>query len=119
LLQNWQVRRPKLGISTRDVEAIKSQVDLPISDGVLIMQVARGGGAAEAGLRGLQPTENGEVELGDIITGINNDKVTNTDDLFRVLDKHQVGETVQVRIWRDGRNLMVPVRLMTSVDNRR
>lgn len=119
LLKNGQVRRPKLGISTRDVEAIRNQVDLPISDGVLIVQVARGGGAAEAGLRGLQPTEDGDVELGDIITGIDGDKVANSDDLFRVLDKHQVGETVQVQIWRDGRRMSVPVRLMASPDTRR
>lgn len=119
LLKNGQVSRPKLGISTRDVEAIRNQVDLPVSDGALIVQVARGSGAADAGLRGLQPTENGDVELGDIITGINGDKVTNSDDLFRILDKHQVGETVQVQIWRDGRRMTVPVRLMASPDSRR
>lgn len=119
LLQNGAVRRPKLGISTRDVETIRNQVDLPISDGVLIVQVARGSGAANAGLRGLQPTENGDVELGDIILGIDSDKVSNSDDLFRVLDKHQVGETVQVQIMRDGRRMSVPVRLMESLDTRR
>ena len=101
-LQNGQVRRPKLGISTRDVDSIRNQVDLPVSDGVLIIQVARGSGAA-AGLRGMQQTEMGDFELGDIIVGINNDKVTNSDDLFRVLDKYQIGDTVQVQIWRDGR----------------
>lgn len=119
LLQNGQVRRPKLGISTRDVEAFRNQVDLPVSDGVLIVQVARGSGAAAAGLRGLQPTENGDVELGDIILGIDNDKVANSDDLFRVLDKHQVGETVQVQILRNGRRMTLPVRLMESPDSRR
>ncbi len=119
LLQNGQVRRPKLGINTRDVETIKSQVDLPVSDGVLIIQVARGSGAANAGLRGMQQTEMGDIELGDIIVGINNDKVANSDDLFRVLDKHQIGETVQVHIWRNGRRTSVPVRLMESPDSRR
>ncbi len=119
LLQNGAVKRPKLGISTRDVDAIRNQVDLPVSDGVLIVQVARGSGAASAGLRGLQPTENGDVELGDIIVGINSDKVGNSDDLFRVLDKHQIGETVQVQIWRNGRKMSVPVRLMESADTRR
>jgi S1-C subfamily serine protease len=49
-------------------------------------------------LRGVQQTETGDVELGDIIVGIDNDKVTNSDDLFRVLDKHQIGDTVQVQI---------------------
>ncbi len=119
LLKNGQVRRPKLGISTRDVAAFRNQVDLPVSDGVLIIQVARGGGAANAGLRGMQQTEMGDFELGDIIVGIDNDKVGNSDDLFRVLDKHQIGETVQVQIWRDGRRMSVPVRLTESPDSRR
>jgi S1-C subfamily serine protease len=119
LLGSGKVSRPKLGISTRDVEAIRTQVDLPVSDGVLIVQVARGTGAANAGLRGLQQLENGDVELGDIIVGIDNDKITNSDDLFRVLDKHQIGETVQVQIYRDGRRATVPVRLTESPDSKR
>jgi S1-C subfamily serine protease len=119
LLQSGRVSRPKLGISTRDVESIRNQVDLPVSDGVLIIQVARGSGAAAAGLQGMQQTETGDVELGDIIVGINNDKVINSDDLFRVLDKHQIGEVVQVQIWRNGRRMSVPVRLMESPDSRR
>jgi S1-C subfamily serine protease len=114
LLQNGAVRRPKLGITTRNVESIKNQVDLPTPDGVLIIQVARGSGAAQSGLRGMQQTETGDVELGDIIVGIDNDKVADSDDLFRVLDKHQIGETVQVHIYRDGRRMTVPVRLMES-----
>jgi S1-C subfamily serine protease len=112
ILQTGQVRRPKLGISTRDVATIRNQVDLPVSEGVLIVQVARGSSAAAAGLRGLQPTEDGEVELGDIIVGIENDKIANNDDIFRVLDKHKVGDVVNVQIWRDGRRMSVPVRLL-------
>src|SRR5204863_7492416 len=60
LLQSGQVKRPKLGISTRNVESIRNQVELPVSDGVLIVQVARGSGAANAGLRGLPQMENGQ-----------------------------------------------------------
>ena len=119
IVQSGKVRRPKLGISTRDVSTIRSQVDLPVNDGVLIVQVARGGAAAQAGLRGLQPGEDGDVELGDIITGIDNDKIANTDDLFRVLDKHQIGDVVNVRFWRAGRNNSVSVRLMDSPGTRR
>jgi S1-C subfamily serine protease len=119
LLKNGAVRRPKLGISTRDVASIRNQVDLPVSDGVLIVQVARGSGAAAAGLRGMQQTEMGDIELGDIIVGIDDDKVGSSDDLFRVLDKRQVGQTVQVQIWRNGRRMSVPVRLMDSPDSRR
>ena len=119
LLQNGAVRRPKLGISTRDIAQIRAQVELPVTDGVLIVQVARGSGAAAAGLRGMQQTEMGDFELGDIIVGINNDKVGNADDLFRVLDKYKIGDTVQVQIWRNGRKTSVPVRLMDAPDSRR
>ena len=119
LLKDGAVRRPKLGISTRDVAQFRNQVDLPVDEGVLIIQVARGSGAAQAGLRGMQQTEMGDFELGDIIVGINSDKVGNSDDLFRVLDKHQIGETVQVQIWRNGKRVSVPVRLMDSPDSRR
>jgi S1-C subfamily serine protease len=119
LLQNGRVRRPKLGVNTRDIAQLRNQIDVPVSDGVLIVNVARGSGAAMAGLRGIQQTEMGDIELGDIIVGIDNDKVVNTDDLFRVLDKHQIGETVQVQIWRDGRRMAVPVRLTESPDSRR
>ena len=111
LIKSGQVLRPKLGITTRNVEALKNQVELPVSDGVLIWQVAAGGAAAGAGLRGLTQTENGDVELGDIIVAVNKEKVANADDLFRVLDKQQVGAVVPVDIVRNGRKMTVPVRL--------
>jgi len=114
LVRSGVVSRPKLGINSRDVEALRNQVDLPVSEGVLIWQVLPGSAAANAGLRGLTQTENGDVELGDIIVGIDSQKVSNTDDLYKVLDKHQVGETVRVEIMRNSRRVTVPVRLMET-----
>lgn len=119
LIRSGEVRRPKLGISTRDVEVLKNQIELPVADGVLIWQIASGGAAANAGLRGLTQTENGDVEIGDIIVGIDNEKLENADDLYRVLDKHQIGDTVQVHIVRNGRKLSVPVRLTQAPQSRR
>src|SRR5918993_343712 len=119
LLRNGQVRRPKLGISTRDVAAFRNQVDLPVNEGVLIIQVARGGGAANAGLRGMMQNENGDVEIGDIIVGMDGEKLDNSDDLYRLLDKHQIGDVAQVQILRNGRRTSVPVRLIDVPDSRR
>jgi putative serine protease PepD len=113
------VRRPKLGISSRDVAALKNQVELPVSEGVLIVEVLPGTGAANAGLRGLTQTENGDFDLGDIIVGIDGEKVNNSDDLSRVLEKRQVGSTVNVEIVRNGRRMSVPVRVSEAPDQRR
>jgi S1-C subfamily serine protease len=118
LISSGEVRRAKLGISTRNVAALKNQVELPVEDGVLIWQVQPGGAAATAGLRGLQQTEDGDVEIGDIIVGIDADKVANLDDLSRLLDKRQVGEVVNVQIVRNGKKTSVPVTLADSPDSR-
>src|SRR6267378_1846118 len=119
LIRNGEIRRPKLGITTRDVETLKNQDELPVSEGALIWQIAPGSPAANAGLRGLTPTENGDVEIGDVIVGIDNEKVENTDGLYRILNKHAMGEQVQVQIVRNGRRTSVPVRLTETPDTRR
>ncbi len=119
LVQHGGVRRPRLGITSRDVESIKNQVELPVSDGVLIWNVLQGGAAASAGLRGLTQTEEGNIELGDIIVGIDGEKIGSTDDLSRILDKHQVGDTISVEVMRNGRRARVPVRLTEAPDSRR
>jgi S1-C subfamily serine protease len=112
LLRSGVVQRPKLGIIPRDVESLSNQVQLPVSYGVLIWDTQPGGPAANAGLRGLVQTDDGDVELGDIIVGINGEKISNNDELYKVLNKHQLGETVNVEIYRTGRRTTVPVRLI-------
>jgi S1-C subfamily serine protease len=119
LVEHGAVRRPRLGINTRDVESLKNQVELPVSDGVLIWNVLQGGSAANAGLRGLTQTEDGNIELGDIIVGIDGEKIGNLDDLSRVIDKHQVGDTISVEVVRSGKRVKVPVRLTEAPDVRR
>jgi S1-C subfamily serine protease len=116
LVRSGEIRRPKLGIGTRDVGALKGQLDLPVSEGVIILQVAPGEAAANAGLRGVTQTENGDFEIGDIIVGMDSDKIATTDDLYRLLDKHQVGDTVQLQIFRSGRRMTVPVRLTAGTN---
>jgi S1-C subfamily serine protease len=112
LLRSGSVQRPKLGIIPRDVESLSNQVRLPVSYGVLIWNTTPGSPAANAGLRGMVQTDDGDVELGDIIVGINGEKVGNNDDLYKILNKHELGETVNVEIYRAGRRTTVPVRLI-------
>ena len=119
LIRNGVVNRPTMDMNTRDVEALRDQVDLPVRDGAMIWQIARGGAGATAGLRGVTQDENGDFALGDIIVSLDGEKVGNSDDLYRLLEKHQVGQTVRVEIVRNGRRLTVPVRLAAPADTRR
>jgi S1-C subfamily serine protease len=111
LITNGRVIRPKLGIYPRAVTDLRG-VRLPVEEGLLILQVEPGGSAAAAGLRELEQTQDGDVVLGDIITAIDGEKVRDPNDLFRILDRHQFNDVVQVEIFRDGRRTTIPVRLL-------
>lgn len=119
LLRSGSIQRPKLGIIPRDVESLSNQVRLPVSYGVLIWNVQPGGPAANAGLRGLVQTEDGDIELGDIIVGINGERVGNNDELYKVLNKHQMGASITVEIFRGSRRMTVPVSLTQTPPTRR
>lgn len=119
LIRSGSVTRPKLGIIPRDVETLSGQVRLPVDYGVLIWNVQPGGPAANAGLRGMVQTEEGDLELGDVIVAINGERVGNNDDLYKVLNRHQIGETVNVEIYRGTRRMTLPVRLTDIPATRR
>jgi S1-C subfamily serine protease len=110
LIKNGAVVRPKLGIVPFNVGNL--QMRLPVAEGVGIYQVYPNTSASAAGLRGLTQTPDGDVELGDIITSIDGERVNNSDDLYRILDKHQFNDVVQVEVFRDSRRVKVPVRLL-------
>ena len=111
LIQYGEVRRPKLGASLYNIAQLREQgVRLPSQSGLMLRQVVEGGAAQRAGLRGLTRTATG-VTLGDILTSVDNEKIGDLDDLYRFLDRKQIGDTVQVEIIRDGRTMSVPVRL--------
>ena len=119
LIRSGSIQRPKLGIQPRDVESLSGQVQLPVNYGVLIWNVQPGGPAANAGLRGMIQTDEGDLELGDIIVSVGGERVGNNDDLYKVLNKHRIGETVSVEIYRGARRMTLPVRLSDVPSTRR
>ncbi len=112
LIQYGVVNRPKLGASLpRSVRELRERgYSLPVEDGLIIAQTTLNGSAQRAGLRGITADGN----LGDIVTSVDGQKITNMDDLYRLLDKKQVGDTIQVDVFRDGKMLTVPVKLVPT-----
>lgn len=49
--------------------------------------------------------------MGDVILKIDDDDVRNQNDLYRSLDRHDVGDTVRITVWRDEKELEVNVTL--------
>lgn len=83
--------------------------------GVIVRQVANNSPAARAGLRGVEQNYRGTY-IGDVIVGIDDKKVTNYDTLYNALDTHQPGDTIQVKIRREGKIISLPVELYILPD---
>lgn len=80
--------------------------------GVLVLDVASGGPADEAGLRPTQIVGK-QIDWGDLIVAVDETEVTSTSDLYEVLETKAVGETITLTILRDGMLLTLPVTLQT------
>jgi len=100
--------KPGFGISIAQ-DQITRRLGL---EGVLILEVMEGSAAERAGLRPTTRDENGQIVPGDIIVGIDGRQVKGTGDLFKILDSHDVGDTLQLDIQRhsEGR-IKVEIRL--------
>jgi S1-C subfamily serine protease len=79
--------------------------------GVVVISVEPGTPAAKAGLTGITQGADG-ISLGDVIVGIDKDKVDDYDDLYNALDKHGVGETIQLRVMRNRKIVTLEVELI-------
>ncbi len=107
LITTGRVERAGLGIRfLPDEVARRAGVD-----GVIVAEVMSGSPAARAGLQPLRQTRAGELLLGDILVGVDEHRVANYDDLFNALDRYRAGDTVAVRVLREGAVVSLPVEL--------
>jgi S1-C subfamily serine protease len=108
LLQFGEVRRPKLGASLPSVAELRGQgYRMPVEDGLLVLQVVPNSPASSGGLRGL----GSDGTINDIIVGADGQPMKSLDDLYRLLDRKQFGETVQLDVMRNGNRVSVPIKL--------
>jgi len=110
LVQFGEVRRPKLGASLPSVKDLADRgYRMPLEHGLLVASVVPGGPAQQAGLRGVS-----DDSLGDIIIAGDGQQLNDMDDLYRLLDKKQFGDTIELQVYNNGKTRTVPVRLTAT-----
>ncbi|MBF6208518.1 trypsin-like peptidase domain-containing protein [Nocardia asteroides] len=95
LIRDGVVHHATIGLSART-----KQVANEVMSGAAVADVVPGGPAAKAGI----------VE-GDVIVKVGDREVTNPDELVVAVQSREIGETVNVQLIRDGRQVDVPVTL--------
>ena len=108
LIEYGKVIKPGLGINIAPDSFVSTRLN---TTGVLILNVIEGGGAEKAGLKATTQSANGKISLGDIIKKVEGKNVEDSSDLFRILDAKVVGDTVNVAVDRDGKDLNFEVTL--------
>jgi len=97
IIRFGRVTRPIIGVSFAPDE-IAEQLGL---GGVLVLDAREGGPAERAGIRSTKRDDSGRLLLGDVIVGIDDEKIEDSYDLYRALDNHVVGDSVKVSVFRD------------------
>lgn len=107
LINNGYVTgRPKIGVSTYDItEAYAKYYDTPM--GLYVQSVSEGGAADKAG-----------IKHGDIIIEIEGEAVTTADEMHKIRDQHKAGDTITMKIYRDGEEIELELTLEEDVTNK-
>jgi S1-C subfamily serine protease len=113
LIAYGKVIRPVLGVNLDDRLSAYVTRRLGV-EGALVRDVARGTGAAEAGLVGTTLGRGGRVVPGDVIQAIDGKPVTSVSDLLGRLGAYRPGDTVTLTLWRDGATRKARVRLQAA-----
>ena len=110
LIAYGKILRPILGIERASDQWIRrNQIE-----GVPIVRTYRGFPADDAGMVGARRGNRGEIILGDIIVEVDGQPVTNNDDFLSAMERHRVGDTVEISTLRSNNKRSFKVRLTDS-----
>jgi S1-C subfamily serine protease len=117
--KNGHISRPTLGIRTVYINGdLAEELHLPASGGLLVQSVENSSPASEAGLRGPQSVViAGNYRLGvggDYITSVEGQKVESNETLQRVMNRKRGGDTLDVTVYRSGKNENIKIHLGTA-----
>jgi S1-C subfamily serine protease len=114
LIKTGKVVRPTLGIEIN--EGLNQRLaQLRGIEGVVILHVAPGSAADAAGLKGATISRDGAIVPGDTIVAVEGKPVDSVGKLLARLDDHEVGDTVEVTVLRDGKRVEVRLTLKAGV----
>ena len=110
LIAYGKILRPILGIERASDQWIRrNQIE-----GVPIVRTYRGFPADDAGMVGARRGSRGEILLGDIIVEVDGQPITNNDDFLSAMERHRVGDTVEITTIRGSSKQSFAVRLTES-----
>jgi S1-C subfamily serine protease len=110
IVAQGRVVRPQLGVAGSNRMGRLVLDRLGLKSGMPILNVEPGSGSDDAGVKPFVILPGGQLR-GDVLLSIDNRPVNSTEDLYTVLQRYGVGDTVTLKILRDKQEIEVPVKL--------
>jgi S1-C subfamily serine protease len=110
LIEHGRYIRPSLGIRVDDDISERLLEELGVA-GVLVLRVETGSAADKAGLRGTRVTVEGGIIMGDVILAVDGRPVTKVSELIDRLEQFDIGDRIELEIYRNGISQTVSVVL--------
>jgi S1-C subfamily serine protease len=116
LLREGRVQRPWLGASMLTVfPDLAEQLQLPVREGVLVLETVPDAPAALAGLKGGQRmvvVGNYQVPAGGaLLVAVDGQPVRAREEVVRIIERHRPGDTLKPTLYRGRAKMEVPVKL--------
>jgi S1-C subfamily serine protease len=108
LIRDGRFVRPALGVTAGAPELARA---LKLPKGVPLVQLLPNGPAAKAGLQVFRRDRGCDIVQGDVITAINDEAVSDLDDMLSQLERRAPGDSVMLTLWRAGQTRKVAVAL--------
>jgi S1-C subfamily serine protease len=103
IIRTGRAEQVGLGIQIDPEQRLERRAGI---EGVVALGVKPGSPADKAGISGIEQTSTG-IRLGDVIVGIDGDRIRNYDDLYNAFDKYKAGDKVEITLNRQGRSRKV------------
>jgi len=102
LVKYGEFKRPYLGVDILDMDQkLAEEIQVPYHQGVAVLGLDEKGSAAKAG-----------IEVKDIIYQVNGKNVNNNSELRELIARSRAGDTMNLRVVRNGKEKEVTVRLL-------
>ena len=115
LITEGKVRRAYLGVQTLELTGwLAEALDLPVREGLLVEQTTKSSPAAAGVKGGDRAAQAGMRRIyigGDVIVGLDGQKVANQFDMNVILNRKRPGDTVTVTLYRGAKKMDIPVKL--------
>lgn len=109
LVKKGKITRPQLGIRVIALNGIPSSyrsrlgIHSNLKSGIYVAEVEKNGSAAKAGMKAK-----------DVITAVDGKKVSDVASLHSILYSHKIGDSVNVTVNRNGRNVNLRITLQSN-----